>query len=281
MNTLEQKLASLQVKAEERGRNKPAKIVQFSLWPEPSRGVPNSALRSSLFAAIQGKDRQALQGELLATQSGIEIRFTGWQLDQNDLNVWEQALHLARQHPLGNRCHFTANTFLKALGRSTGKPMHEWLKGSFRRLTACAVEITHGRYTYCGSLLEFYHDDEAKLYALEINPKILALYDAGWTAIDWQQRMALKRKPLAQWLHSYYASHATPFPVSIEKLRHWSGSRNRNLRDFKQQLRKALQALQAIGAILDFEIKNNLVYVKRTPTDSQQRHLKRAKSQHS
>ncbi len=278
MSTLEQRLASLQAKAEERGRNKPAKIVQFPLWSEPSRGVPNSALRSSLFAAIQGKDRQALQGELLATQNGIEIRFTGWQLDQNDLNVWEQALHLARQQPLGNRCRFTANAFLKALRRSTGKPMHEWLRGSFRRLTACAIEITHGHYTYCGSLLEFYHDDKTKLYALEINPKILALYNAGWTAVDWQQRTALKRKPLAQWLHSYYASHATPFPVSVEKLRQWSGSRNKNLRDFKQQLRKALQALQAVGAILSFEIKDDLVYVERTPTDSQQRYLKRAES---
>ena len=281
MSTLEQRLVSLQAKAEERGRNKLAKIVQLPSWAESVRSVPNSTLRGALFAAIQGKDRQALQGELLATQNGVEIRFTGWQLDQTDLNVWEQALHLARQHPLGNRCHFTARSFLKTLGRSTGKPMHEWLKGSFRRLTACAVEITHGRYTYCGSLLEFYHDDETRLYALEINPKILVLYDAGWTAIDWQQRTALKRKPLAQWLHSYYASHANPFPVSVEKLRQWSGSRNANLRDFKQQLRKALQALQAVGAILGFKIKDGLVYVEKTPAISQQRHLKRTKPHNS
>ena len=44
-----------------------------------------------------------MKGELLAAQRGIEIRFMGMQLDQSDLDVWEQALHLARQQSLGSR----------------------------------------------------------------------------------------------------------------------------------------------------------------------------------
>ena len=62
-----------------------------------ARGVPNSVLRGALFAAVQGKNRVAMKAELLAVQKGMEIRFTGWQLDQSDLDVWEQALHLALQ----------------------------------------------------------------------------------------------------------------------------------------------------------------------------------------
>ena len=40
--------------------------------------------RRALFAAIQGKDRRALKGEVLATVEGLMIRFNGWQLDQSD-----------------------------------------------------------------------------------------------------------------------------------------------------------------------------------------------------
>ena len=276
MNTLEQQLVSLQAKVEKRGRNKPAKIVQFPLWPEPSRGVPNSALRGALFAAIQGKNRKAFKRELLHSQNGIEIRFTGWQLDQSDLDVWEQALHLARIHPLGTRCEFTAHRFLKALGRSTGKAQYEDLKNNFARLGGCLVEVTHNRLTYGGSLLEFYRDEDTGRYRVEVNPKINALYNAGWTAIDWQQRRALKRKPLASWLHGFYASHADPYPVSVEKLRQWSGSQTKSLRRFKQALVKALEDLKTIGAIVDFEIKDGLVYVERVPSSSQRKHLTKA-----
>jgi hypothetical protein len=64
-----------------------AKIVQLPLWPEPTRGTPNSFLRGALFAAIQGKERQGLQRQVLASQKGSTIRFTGIQLDQSDLDV--------------------------------------------------------------------------------------------------------------------------------------------------------------------------------------------------
>ena len=33
----------------------PAKIIQFPLWPEPVRGMPNPVLRSALFSAIHAK----------------------------------------------------------------------------------------------------------------------------------------------------------------------------------------------------------------------------------
>lgn len=254
-----------------------AKGSQLPLWPEPKRGVPNSVLRGSLFAAIQGKDRQALKGELLFAQQGIEIRFTGWQLDQSDLDVWEQALHLARQHPLGTQCHFTAHGFLKALGRRTDGRSHEWLKDVFRRLAGAVVEITHNRMTYGGTLLEFFRDDDTERYVLKINPKIIALYSAGWTATDWDQRRALKRKPLALWLHGFYASHANPHPLSVEYMHKLSGSRNRNIRDFKQQLTKAHEDLQEVGAIRGFEIEGNLVSVDNVPSRSQQKHLRKAR----
>jgi hypothetical protein len=256
---------------------KSAEIVQLPLWPELARGVPNSVLRGALFAAIQGKDRQYLERELLITQGGIQIRFTGKQLNQSDLDVWEQALHLARMHPLGTHCEFTAHGFLKALGRSTGKAQYEDLKKNFARLGGCFVEITHNHLTYGGSLLELYRDEGTGRYHLEVNPKIVALYDAGWTATDWQQRQQLRHKPLALWLHGFYASHADPYPMKVEKLMQLSGSRTKEVWKYKQSLKKAFSAVQVVGALSDFEIKDGLVYVSNVPSASQRKHLTRAK----
>jgi len=84
-----------------------AMALQLPLWPEATRGTPNSFLRGALFAAIQGKEREYIKGQLLASRDGIKIRFTGMQLDQSDLDVWEQAAELARSHPLGNVCYFS------------------------------------------------------------------------------------------------------------------------------------------------------------------------------
>src|ERR1051325_9017610 len=81
-------------------------VVQLPLWPEPKRGAPNSFIRSALFAAIQGKDRQFMKEAVLASQDGIVIKYTGEQLNQADLDVWETIVHLAREQPLGTFCSF-------------------------------------------------------------------------------------------------------------------------------------------------------------------------------
>lgn len=251
-----------------------AEVVQLPLWAEASRGTPNSFLRGSLFAAIQGKDREYLKAQLLASRDGIKIRFTGMQLDQSDLDVWEQAAELARPHPLGNVCHFTIHGFLKALGRNTGKKDHEWLKDVFRRLMSSGVEITDGRYTYGGSLLEFTLDEKVGVYVLRLNPKILALYTAGWTGIDWETRQKLRRKPLALWIHGYLSSDAENYPTKVETLHRLSGSKTKEMKHFKSNLKAALADVEkATDGRMGGTITGDLVNWKREPTPSQARHL--------
>ena len=257
-----------------------AEVVQLPLWPEAKRGVPNSVLRGALFAAVQGKNRVAMERELLAVQQGIEIRYTGWQLTQSDLDVWEQALHLARQHPLGTQCDFTAQGFLKALGRADrGKTNHEWLKSVFARLSASDVQITHGHRTYFGSLIEGgVRDERTGRYVLKINTELATLYSATrWTATDREQRKRPRGKPLALWLHGFYASHAEPHALSIEYLCKLSGSRTKRLRRFKENLTRALKDIKAVGAIWSFEIVSDLVHVEAVPSKSQQKHLSNPK----
>ena len=83
-------------------------------------------------------------------------------------------------------------------------------------------------------------DDETGAYSIEINPKIVALYGReGWTQVEWQQRLALKGQPLAQWLHGFYTTHAQPYPYRAETLHKLCGSEAKNLTDFRKDLRKA------------------------------------------
>lgn len=276
--TLQKHLDSLEKAMAERKKiDDKSKVYQLPLWIEPVRGTPNPVLRGALFAAVQGKDCHYMERQLLACQKGLQIRFTGKQLNQSDLDVWEQALHLARHHPLGTRCEFSAHSFLKALGRRTGKSDHEWLKDVFARLMGCGVELTNQQEhkTYGGSLLEFFRDEQTGRYVIHFNPKILAFYDGGWTAIDWKDRQLLRGKPLALWLHGYLASHAKPYPVKIETLQVLSGSHNKGKKGFKQRLKAALDELKIISFINGYEFEGENVVIDKPPTPSQQRYLER------
>ena len=252
----------------------PAKVIQLPLWPEARRGAPNAVLRSALFAAVH-KDRPYLEGALLAAQDGITVRFTGKQLNQADLDVWEQVLHLARTQALNTECYFTAHGFLKALGRSTGKMNHEWLQTALERLTGAVVRISDGRRTYFGSLIDRgVRDEDTGRYVVKINPELAEFYGRSqWTQIDWEQRQQLRGKPLALWLHGFYASHAAPYPLRVAYLHKLSGSQTKRLRKFKENLTQALRDLEAVGAVRSFEIQDDLVHVRTVPSKSQRKHL--------
>ena len=270
------RLAAVAETAKKRQRKPaPAKVIQLPLWPEATRGAPNAVLRGALFAAVQGKGRIALDRELLAVQDGVTIRYTGWQLTQSDLDVWEQTLHLARTQALGTKCYFTARGFLKALTRQASGQNLEWLKSSLARLAGAVVEISDGQRTYFGTLIERgVRDKKTGRYVVEINPDLAAFYGRSqWTQIDWEQRQLLRSKPLALWLHGFYASHAAPHALTVEYLHKLSGSQTKQLWKFKQNLTQALQALEAAGAIQGFTIQDNLVHVQTVPSKSQQRHL--------
>ena len=240
-----------------------SRVVQLPMWPEPVRGTPNSILRSALFPAIKPSDRKALTRKILASHKGVTVRFTGIQFSQSDLDVWEEAVHIARHHPLGTECHFTAHAFLTALERDTGSSQHEWLKDVVSRLTSATVEITHEGNTYGGHLIdEFYRDEHSGLYRMILNKKILSLYDAGYTQTRKQHRKALRRKPLAQWLSGYYSSHRKPYPLKVETLHALSGS-NATLKKFKQNLAKALDELVTLGILTSWKIEAAKVYVER------------------
>ena len=249
----------------------PAKIIQLPLWPEPVRGMPNPVLRSALFSAIQSKDRRFINYEKIAAVSGVEIRFKGEQLNQEDLEVCAQVFHLARLHPLGDTCHTSAHGLLKALGRCTGSTDHRQLHASLIRLQQPLELRVVGIVSYSKPLIEKVVKDEiSRHYLITVNTELAPLFKSGWTALDAEHRRKLRSKQLALWLHSFYATHDKPFPYKVETLRELSGSRTANLFHFRKALRRALTELIAAGAIALWEIDAaDLVRVHKVPTITQ------------
>ena len=256
-------LASIERMKEAAQQREYTEIIQLPLWPETKRGTPNSLIRSALFSAIQSKDRQYLEKATLYSQQGITVRYTGKQLNQEDLSLWETLVHLAKEHPLGDVCNFTAHGILKSLGLSTGGEQHIRLHDGIIRLTACAVEITHEGKKYFGSLVESGAKDElTSHYTIKLNRQLIRLYDEStWTAIDWKQRIQIRKKPLAQALHAYYSSHRTPYPVKLATLQQLTGSRNAQAASFKRQCRLALDELVKIGFLENYTIEGDIVTV--------------------
>jgi hypothetical protein len=264
-------------------RRKIQAIEQIPLlpdWPDKTRGIPNICLRSALFGVIKRGRRKAVKKELIASLKGVTIQYTGWRLDQGDFDVLAQALHFQAREPDPEKRQFLrikVKPFLAAIGRQGGKSGREWLKDSLRRLTATAVEIKvdldpyRGSFSYAGSLVdEFYFSDEDQSYIVRINPKLVGLFDVGWTQVQWQQRLQLKTD-LAKWLHGFYASHRAPYPVKITTLKHLCGSECSRLVDFRRSLRSAMSELAQAGAVqgwdIDPEDKLNVVRLSQAPQE--------------
>ena len=257
----------------------PKNVAQLPLWPEPVRAVPNGFLRSALFGAIAKGRRRYIDGEQIAALDGIEIRYTGQRLDQGDLDVWESVLHAVRLQELGSQCRVTSYALLKLMGKTDTGKNRATLQARIERLVASALTVKQGRYSYIGSLIAgAAKDEETQEWVIKLDPRLRPLFAADqFTQIEWAVRHELDGKPLAQWLHGFYASHAKPFPLKIETLHRLCGSETGEMWKFAQTMRKALDAVvdacAAHGVGFSYEIHGDVVYAKTQPSKSQRRHL--------
>ena len=177
-----------------------AKVYQFPLWGDPQRGGPNEFARSALFAARKGTGKEYLERVPIFSQQGFTVTYSGPRLTQDHLDVFDGIMHLAREMPEGNIVRFTARGLLKLIGRRTSGRDHERLLRTLEQLTTTAVNIKRDDgAVYWGSLLpEGTAKPENGQYTVVINRQLIKLFEHGFTVIEWQQRKALTRKPLAQ-----------------------------------------------------------------------------------
>ena len=291
LNDLLARIPEMQARAKQRaereplpGKPLPKNVVQLPLWPEPVRAVPNGFLRSALFGAIAKGKRRYIDGEQLAALDGIEIRYTGQRLDQGDLDVWESVLHAVRLQEMGSQCRVTSYSLLKLMGLTDTGKNRVTLNKRITRLVASALTVKQGRYSYIGSLIAgAAKDEETQEWVIELDAKLRPLFAADqFTQVEWAVRHELSGKPMAQWLHGFYASHAKPFPLKIETLHRLCGSEAKRMTDYKVDLRRNLDAVadasEAHGEGFSYDIRGDLVHVEKLAKGAQRRHLAKKKA---
>jgi len=224
---------------------------QLPYWPDHLRGVPWVVLRTALFAPVRRGTRRAMQRETIEAISDWKITYTGFQLDQADLDVFEHVLHLAHRASLGSVVVFRTREMLKELDRSSGKSDREWLLRSLDRLQACAIELKLGDIAYTGSLIQEQGRIDGKngsgQHYVRLNPNISNLYDHGYDMVNWQIRKSLGSNQLAKWLHGFVVTLRQPLTFKIQKLADLSNSHYSRPRDFRNAIEEAAAKLKTVG----------------------------------
>jgi len=295
LNDLLARIPEIQARAKERAEREPVpgkpvpdkpvpkNLVHLPLWPDPVRAVPNGFLRSALFGAIAKGRRRYIEGEQIAALDGIDISYTGQRLDQGDLDVWESVLHAVRLQELGSKCRVTSYALLKLMGLTDTGKNRVTLNRRITRLVATALTVKQGRYSYIGSLIAgAAKDEETQEWVIELDAKLRPLFAGDqFTQVEWAVRQELIGKPLAQWLHGFYASHAAPYPLKVETLHRLCGSEAKRMTDYKVDLRRSLDAVADASEAHDegfsYEIHGDLVHVEKRASGPQRRHLAKAK----
>ena len=233
-------------------------ITQLPHWDDDQRAAPAAVLRSALFGVIRRGARRAVEQETLASWAGTEIRYTGFRLDQADLDCWLQVLHLARKFPLGQDVRFTARGFLRDIGRKGDGNTLRWLRRSLGRMQACGVCIrTPDGREYQGPLIsEFFVHEESGRYVVRINPLVAQLFDEAFVKVS-KERRGLLRSSLARWLQGYVqsqrASNESPHRIGLARLQALCGSAAQH-REFRRLLRNAMNELHQHGVISRWRI---------------------------
>lgn len=99
--------------------------------------------------------------------------------------------------------------------------------------------------------------DQVNLYVsgrVWLEPEIIKLFASNnYSRIHWEQRLIL-RKPVAQWLHSFYTGHEKPYPMKVSTLKKLSEAATKTLSSFRSALRKSLDYLVEIGFLVEYRI---------------------------
>jgi hypothetical protein len=251
---------------------------EMPYWPDRFRGLPNVAIRCALFT-ISKIRKTSHTRQLLATLKDLEVRFTGERWNQQDLDLFEHLVHISRSTKFGTEVNFLAKDVLLALGHKLSGKEYSNLKEDITRLMSGVVEITWlktGR-TYIGHLIEkVSRDERTQRYSLILDEKILSLYETGHTWVDFAKHQRLSGNNLAKFMHRFYSTHAIPVDYHVKIYMDLCGSDLARLTDFRKALRVALARLKAEGCLSDWEIDGeDLVKVRKKPSDSQSRHLTR------
>ncbi|MBF0186616.1 MAG: replication initiator protein A [Magnetococcales bacterium] len=259
------KKPSKQFASSEKHPGKVGRQLTFPLWPDTDRAIPNSIARSALFGVVKRGARRTMNREPIATWSGVTMIYSGERLDQADLDVWLQVVHMAMIHNLdpSDPIVFSAHSFLKAIGRSTGKSQYQWLERSLTRMHRSHINLEHEDATYYGYLIpEYSIDRSSRQISVTLNPRLANIFGGqSLTRVIIELRLSLKND-LAKWLHAYISSQEAPVnaphKIRLSNLKPLCGMEG-DIKDFRRAIKRDMATLKSMGIISSWNINKDLL----------------------
>lgn len=231
---------------------------------EEKRAIPNCFLRGALFGMVKKGKRALVSNVPIFTMSQYGVTFSGEWLDQNDLELWDSLIYLAKTKNVQDELRITMYELLTTLRMPDNGINRKTIITRIKRLAFGQVTIKNGMQQYFGSLInDGYIDDkfDGKI-VIRYNKKLTTAFSEDFTFISVDIRHLLGSNQLAKWLYNFYESHKEPIPFAIDFLQKLCRSENSS-KDFKYRLKIALDMVKKAhlstnyNSKWDWEISDN------------------------
>ncbi len=232
---------------------------------EEKRAIPNSFLRGALFGVVKKGKRAIVKDANIYTMSNYDLLFSGEYLDQNDLELWDTLIYLAKSKQIDNELRITLYELCKVMRLTPGKLNYERLISRASRLQFARVGITAEKQIFLGHLLQNIYidkDGDGKLVIIFDKHIGKLFHDKDFTLISVDIRHILGDNQLARWLYNFYESHNEPIPFSIEFIQKLCRS-EAEPKEFKRMIRTSLELVKRAHYLVnskskwDYEITEN------------------------
>lgn len=224
---------------------------------EEKRAIPNSFLRGALFGVVKKGKRAIVKDANIYTMSNYDLLFSGEYLDQNDLELWDTLIYLAKSKQIDNELRITLYELCKVMRLTPGKLNYERLISRASRLQFARVGITAEKQIFLGHLLQNIYidkDGDGKLVIIFDKHIGKLFHDKDFTLISVDIRHILGDNQLARWLYNFYESHNEPIPFSIEFIQKLCRS-EAEPKEFKRMIRTSLELVKRAHYLVNSKSK--------------------------
>ena len=266
---LQQKADSVQQKLAEQPQ------MQVELFPKPwsdSHAIgANTIVRSAVFGTFDRQEIYNKRDSVFSYENAVRLRVQGEALNQTDYDVFQILLVASAvcEIEAGSRFHFTRYSLMKVLGWPDRGRYYHRLDESLTRLASFVIDLeiqpckTYPQgWRFNGSLIQLGRDglrtDESmknSLVRVNMHEELRGFFMSGTYHMEnLEQRRNLGKNQLAKALHAFYSSHLSPLPIALGTLQAVVGASDQLPKHFKQQIKKALSALQDVGFLESWNI---------------------------
>lgn len=228
--------------------------------------VPAKLLHCALFRVADKRvARERFVERAFIVSSGGRFEYEGPELRQAEAAVFAVLTHelagKGTEHPLD----LDPEDVIAALGWSNSSHSHKKLVECLDRLTGAKLRAFNeaGEWMWSTGLVQSAKRLDDGRLRVRMGEELRAEAWRFFSSTTHLNTAILRALPegLASWLYGYIASNDCRVPFDLEDLRAFSGSATTDTSEWGKQVRAALKALAAAGAIKSFEASRGRVKV--------------------